>query len=1091
MSNSTIHPKEVAVPENYRIVSRTDLRGTILEANSEFIEISGYTEAELIGQPHNILRHPDVPPAVFKDFWETLQSGKGWTQFVKNRCKNGDYYWVKANAGPIIENGKTVGYLSVRNSITDEEKKVAEQAYRDIAAGKIKIQEGRLYSPFEYFWNNLGFNHWSIMTKTVVMASFLVILGTFITSILAGIGYQKAVDQNYSLTQKNMETALDVQIESRTESALNNAINIAQHPQIREELQAGQGNSRTKLVLDNLNDRFKAGANHGIKVHVHTHDGRSFLRSWKPKKNGDDITSFRFTVNHAISKQTTVKALELGRAGVAIRGVSPIFSLTGNEYVGSVEVIESLADLAKQLNKDGIHYFSILNDYAVSISTKAKNNPKLGEFFLGSKNYAPEDVALLEQLDLQALIEQGALRSDKRFFVAKPILDLQEKLVGYHIVAVENDVVDALNMTAKESATQTVIEVVVAMILLTLFFMLILYFSVAKRISAIRDIMRFSEQNGDLSLRADSTFKDEMGQLAGSFNAQMQTTQMVIAEANRMVSDIANGKLDTTTVIPMNKDFNVIKLNMNGAAKSMQETFSEIDSALAKVQQGDFTVAENTPLKGDYKQAIVKTNLVITTLQDLFAEVNKVLEKVAHGHFKERFENLAHGEYGTLQDNVNRSLTNLEAIISETAEVMIKQGGGDLTHRISQEIDGTLLVLKEGVNNASANMAGLMAQSNYSVEKLANGTQVISQEINSLAERTREQSAAIEQTAANMEEVTSAIESTAENSTEASKVAQESITRAENANSVVLQTIDAIEKISDSSSRISEITALIDSIAFQTNLLALNAAVEAARAGEHGRGFAVVAGEVRNLAQKSADAAKEINQLIGETLSKVKHGADMADRSGDALTMINESISQIANFVSEISTNAQEQALGAGNINQALSKIDQMNMSNSDLVEKTVEEIESMRTISDDVIETMKGFTIDYEQISCTQAMKSGVFEFAHAIQAHRSWKGKVHGYINGMDMDFNEEAAIDHHKCALGLWFYGPEGQRYAHLSSMRDLEVVHAELHECIRQILEAHKIGDQEMVDDKLHQLDDYSEAVIEALLLVERDVIQSQY
>lgn len=1090
MSDSVMNPKEVMVPENYRIVSRTDLKGTILEANSEFIEISGFTEAELIGKPHNILRHPDVPPAVFKDFWQTLQSGKGWTQFVKNRCKNGDYYWVKANAGPIIENGTTVGYLSVRNSITEEEKKIAEQAYRDIASGKIKIQEGRLYTPFQYFWNNLGFNHWSIMTKTVVMATFLVILGTFITSILAGIGYQKAVDQNYEQTQKNLEATLEFQISSRTESALNNAINIAQHPQIREDLQAGADNQQTKQVLDNLNAQFKAGANHGIKVHVHTRDGRSFLRSWKPNKNGDDITSFRFTVNHAISKQTTVKALELGRAGVAIRGVSPIFGLNGKEYVGSVEVIESLGDLAKQLKTDGIYYHSILNDYAVSISTKAKDNPKLGDFFLGSKKYAPEDVALLEQLDLNQLISEGVARHDERFFVTQPIYDLKEKLVGYHLVAVDNSVIDALNVTAKENATQTVIEVVVAMLLLTLFFMLILYFSIAKRIRAIRDIMSFSEKNGDLSVRADATFKDEMGELAGSFNAQMQTTQMVIAEANRMVSDIARGQLDTTTVIPMNKDFNVMKLNMNSAAKSMKETFADIDAALMNIQQGDFKAAEHTQLQGEYKNALEKTNKVINTLQTLFAEVNKVMEKVAHGHFKERFENLASGEFGVLQSNVNRSLANLESIISETAEVMISQGSGDLTHRIIQETDGTLLVLKEGVNSASANMASLMSQSNYSVEKLANGTQFISNEINNLAERTREQSASIEQTAANMEEVTSAIESTAENSAEASKVAQESITRAENANSVVLQTIDAIEQISDSSSRISEITALIDSIAFQTNLLALNAAVEAARAGEHGRGFAVVAGEVRNLAQKSAEAAKEINQLIAETLSKVKHGAEMADRSGDALTMINESISQIANFVSEISTNAQEQALGAGNINEALTKIDQMNMSNSDLVENTVERIQSMRSISDEVIETMKGFNIDLEQISFTQAMKTGVFEFAHARQAHRSWKGKVHGYINGMDMDFNEETAIDPHKCGLGQWFYGSEGQRYMHLPSMRDLELKHAELHECIRQILDAHKMGDEDLMHDKLHQLDGYSEAVIHALDVVERDVTSIQ-
>ncbi|GKT11204.1 MAG: methyl-accepting chemotaxis protein [Thiomicrorhabdus sp.] len=144
--NGRVTQKEYILDENVTIVSRTDTRGNILEANESFIDASGYAWSELVGQPHNLLRHPDVPEAVFKDFWETLKLGKPWTQTVKNRRKNGDHYWVIANATPTFESGVITGYMSVRVPATEAEKRVAEQAYKEIEAGKIKLRNGNIKS---------------------------------------------------------------------------------------------------------------------------------------------------------------------------------------------------------------------------------------------------------------------------------------------------------------------------------------------------------------------------------------------------------------------------------------------------------------------------------------------------------------------------------------------------------------------------------------------------------------------------------------------------------------------------------------------------------------------------------------------------------------------------------------------------------------------------------------------------------------------------------------------------------------------------------------------------------------------------------
>jgi len=1079
--------KEVNLPSDYRMVSRTDLKGNILEANAEFIEISGYQAHELIGKPHNVLRHEDVPKAVFKDFWATIQAGQGWMQYVKNRCKNGDYYWVKANAGPIIENGKITGYLSIRTPITEQEKALATDAYKAIDSGKMLIENGRIYTPMQLRLSKFPFNNWSVMTKTIVMGSFLVLLGAMITGLMANNTYQNTVADNFMSEQKTLKSQLNFEIDQQKVTNLQTAVAISESSYIQQDLRQMQGKDKSKEYLKHLENAYQEQAKTALKVHIHTSDGHSFLRSWNPDKSGDDLTDFRFTVNKVMQSQAATLALELGRAGVAIRSVVPVKGLTDNAYLGSVEVVSGLSTVLEGLQTENIGYVALLNDYAVTISTKAADNKKLGAFYIAQKNLFDTGlISKLETIDLAKLLEQGFLQSNAGFFVSVPITDLNDSLIGYHLLSIDSQTVSLMNQRALDTAIGSMLNVVGALIVITLLFLLMLNVYITKPIKALRDVMQTSEEDGDLSLRADSTNRDEMGQLAKSYNNQMQNTQMVIGEANRMLSDIAHGNLDTATVLPMKQDFNVIKLNLNNAAESMRNTMSTINQSLVSLQEGNFSQHGQVELPGAYGQAVEGTYKVVDTLQLMFTDINVLMSQMAKGYFNHRLDLKAKGEFARLEENINRSLLTLETVISETAKVMIAQGNGELTQRITSELEGTLLILKEGVNNASANVASLMAQSNYSVNQLSQGAQFLTEGMQQLSERTIEQSASIEQTASSMEEVTSTVESTAENAQEASKVAEQSIKNAAEANSVVEQTIQAIEEIEQSSVKISEITALIDSIAFQTNLLALNAAVEAARAGEHGRGFAVVAGEVRNLAQKSADAAKDINQLITETVSRVHHGAKMADKSGIALNTINDSINQISRFVSEISTNAQEQALGVQNINHAIAEIDKMNQQNSLMVKESVRQTTEMNTVSQEVKKVMTAFKIDYQQIAFTDAMQTGDFEFARARQAHRAWKGLIHAYIENMDVEMNKDAATDHTRCGLGAWFYGAEGQSYSHLPEMQTVEKHHIELHACISRIINAHDLADDETVGDELKKLDGLSEAVIQALVHAEKAV-----
>ncbi|MCF6254476.1 MAG: PAS domain-containing protein, partial [Thiomicrorhabdus sp.] len=185
--NRTVTGREQEVPEGETIVSQTDLHGTIVSVNDTFVRVSGYSREELIGQPHSLLRHPDVPKAAFKDLWETIQSGKPWTQLVKNRCKSGDHYWVEANVTPVLKNGEVVGYLSVRRRITDVQKQAAEAAYKAINAGKVSLKNG--------YVNTLSkklslFNHINPVLMLVVLTVFISLMGIVTTLEIVKISWE-------------------------------------------------------------------------------------------------------------------------------------------------------------------------------------------------------------------------------------------------------------------------------------------------------------------------------------------------------------------------------------------------------------------------------------------------------------------------------------------------------------------------------------------------------------------------------------------------------------------------------------------------------------------------------------------------------------------------------------------------------------------------------------------------------------------------------------------------------------------------------------------------------------------------------------
>jgi methyl-accepting chemotaxis protein len=273
----------------------------------------------------------------------------------------------------------------------------------------------------------------------------------------------------------------------------------------------------------------------------------------------------------------------------------------------------------------------------------------------------------------------------------------------------------------------------------------------------------------------------------------------------------------------------------------------------------------------------------------------------------------------------------------------------------------------EAYARAQEALSTLIAQTHSSVESISQASSEVATGTDDLSQRTEEQASSLEETASSMEQMTSTVKQNADNAKQANQLAASAREVAEKGGIVVSNAVASMEEINKASKRIADIISVIDEIAFQTNLLALNAAVEAARVGEQGRGFAVVAAEVRNLAGRSATAAKEIKSLVQDSVQKVQEGSELVNRSGHTLDEIVNSVKKVADIISEISAASNEQAAGIEQVNKAIMQMDQITQQNAALVEEASAASQSMNQQARDLQQLVGQFKLDNSYLLAVQ----------------------------------------------------------------------------------------------------------------------------
>lgn len=487
---------------------------------------------------------------------------------------------------------------------------------------------------------------------------------------------------------------------------------------------------------------------------------------------------------------------------------------------------------------------------------------------------------------------------------------------------------------------------------------------------------------GDLELRGEARAPHE-GSIAAAAD-RVRTTIAAIVEAQQTMKT----RHDEGTI-----GFRIDATGFSGAYRTMVENVNELVATHIAVKmrvvevvksyaEGDLSVAMDR-LPGEKAAITQAMDAVRLSLQSINAEIQTLVEAASRGEFGVRgqAQNFRH-DFRLMVTALNRLMEVSDSSLNEVARVLAAVARGDLTQRVSMALEGTFGKLKDDTNRTVESLTRIVSQIRGTTESITVTSKQIAHGNADLSQRTEQQAGSLEKTAASMGVLTSTVKQNARNARAASVLAIGASEVAGRGGDVVSRVVATMGSIDASSKKIVDIIAVIDSIAFQTNILALNAAVEAARAGEQGRGFAVVAAEVRNLAQRSAAAARQIKALITDSVDQVNSGTRLVGDAGATMTQVVESIRRVAAVVGEISGASREQSCGIDEVDRAIAQMDTTTQQNAALVEEAAAAAVSLREQADALLATVASFQVDASPAPTAEACPAG---FVERRAAHRA----------------------------------------------------------------------------------------------------------
>ncbi len=437
---------------------------------------------------------------------------------------------------------------------------------------------------------------------------------------------------------------------------------------------------------------------------------------------------------------------------------------------------------------------------------------------------------------------------------------------------------------------------------------------------------------------------DDSDVITQQLNAMFTHIESAHKEIQNVTNALASGKFDVRIEQTYEGDLDNLKEGVNASAESVSFMMNELEKIMRSLHEGNFSVRMDKRVPNQFREQV---DSALVSMHQIINAINDVMQCMNNGDFNTRVDLEARGDFAIMKLSVNGAVNTLDQMTHELLELANAQAQGDLATQAQGNYKGRLQELQQARIESTNSMRQVIINSRSTANSVGQTAELVLNSSANLSHLMQQQVRDLEQTSGTMHIMASAVQENTINARKVADLAHQVQHQSGQGVQVMQETIAAMQSISEASHKIGDIVTLIDGIAFQTNLLALNAAVEAARAGEHGRGFAVVASEVRALAQKSAEAAKDIKHLIDDSVDRIEVGTTLADKSGEMLGNITNSVEQVANMIEQIATASQEQSRGISQVHQAIANLDKVTQENTQLVEDTRQAAETLNTEAD------------------------------------------------------------------------------------------------------------------------------------------------